>query len=210
MKESFSCYYKDNFDIGSCIYNLLCRLNLVKNLNRISKKNSNTFISYNRYLHIKIVDLLKQKYLYIKINSKNKNKIKLIRKIVLEEIDGVKVIYSDYLIDKNMHFFKEFVKCENKLREKIINILTVKYGDGWWNIATNNKIKRICTRRAARDNNRYHDIFYTDFSDIKKIIKSNWEYLGIIFDNNESKLNDLSKLNKKRNKLFHGRFDFIE
>ena len=83
--------------------------------------------------------------------------------------------------------------------------MSKKYGNSWWDDKVNSKISRICKKRAAVDNNKFHYIFYAEFLDLKMIIENNWEDLGNLLKGNKENLNKLVKINKKRNIIVHGR-----
>ncbi len=207
-KEEYFSIFLDYENISSQIYFLLLKLKLLDNLVYRENSTKKIFYSYNKVMIIKFFILKDAKQLFIKLKTKNYY-IKNIRKIIIKKIENIQILYSDFLINNNINFYKKFIKYENKLREKIIKVMSIKYGYDWWFNNVNKKISTICVKRSNIDNNHFHYIFYADFLDVKDIIKNNWNDLGFILKNDKSNLNKLILINKKRNKTFHGRFDFI-
>jgi len=207
-KEEYILEFKDYKVICIDIYALLLKLNLINNLRYKEYDNKKLFYSYNNILILKVILLKNTKHLCIKTKTKNLY-INKIRKIIINKLKNVKILYSDFLINKNIYFYRRFIKYENILRKKIINILTEKYGSNWWANNVDNKVSNICVKRSKFDDDRFHYIFYADFIDLKNIILKNWKDLECLFDSDVKNLEVLNKINSKRNKIFHGRFDFI-
>ena len=71
-----------------------------------------------------------------------------------------------------------------------------------WLKSHNESIYNICKKRKFYDTNKlFHELYYSEFLDLKKIILKNKN----IFKNYLQKINNIDKLNIKRNKIFHGR-----
>ncbi len=208
QKEEYTLIFKDYKLICFDIYTLILKLNLINNLKYKEYDDRKIFYSYNDFIIIKFILFKNINNLFIKVETRSIY-INKIRKTTINKFKNLKILYSDFLINKNIFFYKKFIVYENILRKKIIKILSTKYGSDWWFNNIDKKISDICIKRSKFDNNRFHYIFYADFIDIKDIILKNWEDLGVLFDNNIKNLNILNTINTKRNKLFHGRFDFI-
>ncbi|MHC3130072.1 MAG: hypothetical protein IBV52_08380 [Candidatus Bathyarchaeota archaeon] len=81
---------------------------------------------------------------------------------------------------------------ENVVRYTVKRVLEEKHGKNWWNQpnVVSNEIKREVERRKKTERkNRWHttrgshEIFYTDFSDLNRIISTNYtEFKDIIAD----------------------------
>jgi hypothetical protein len=121
----------------------------------------------------------------------------------------VDLLRSEFDNVKNINFFRAFIKFENNLRINILKTMLSRYGKDWWITKVNRSISEICIKRALHDNNKFHYIFYSDLSDVKRIIKDNWDDLRELFKNNDDIFEKIDKINKKRNLIFHGRFDVV-
>lgn len=207
-KEEYFSIFSDYNEINSRVYSLLLKLKLLNNLKYNDNDIKKIFYSYNSIIVIKIFLFKNTKQIFIRLKTRN-NYINKIRNIIINTIKNAKILYSDFLINKNINFYKKFIKYENQLREIILKTMSIKYGYDWWFHYVDKKISSICIKRSNADNNHFHYIFYADFLDIKSIIINNWNDLGFIFNNNKNNLNKLIIINTKRNKIFHGRFDFF-
>ncbi|RLC69868.1 MAG: hypothetical protein DRI26_08240 [Chloroflexi bacterium] len=70
---------------------------------------------------------------------------------------------------------------ENSVRYFIINTLQ-KYGDDWWYTKVSNRVKKKAQKRMEQEDRHkwhgkrgQHPIFYTNISDLKSIIQTNYE-----------------------------------
>lgn len=77
---------------------------------------------------------------------------------------------------------------ENSVRFLIVRILESKYGPDWWDDHVNPKIREKAADRMTREKEnawhsqrRAHPIFYTDFSELKTIIRRNETDFGPLF-----------------------------
>lgn len=99
---------------------------------------------------------------------------------------------------------------ENLLRNFISSKLSKKHGNDWWNKKVSSGIKReVDGRKRSEGKNRWHskrgehDIFYTDFGDLKNIIINNWQDFRDIFPRVEWVSNKLDEIEMSRNIIAH-------
>jgi hypothetical protein len=118
---------------------------------------------------------------------------------LLEEAIRMAEIYPDVYV------------IENLVRHVIMSVLEKKYGKDWWQIpnVVSNEIRREVERRKhfERKNRwvakrRTHEIFYTDFADLSRIIATNSKEFKEIFANLEVEA-ELRKLEPSRNVIAH-------
>lgn len=208
QKEEYFSFYKNLDILNSIIYSLFLKLDFIKNLKTKENKSIKVFYSYNKNYIIKIFIYKKFCQFFIKIKTNN-NYIKKIREFFLKNIENIKIIYSDFLINNNIDFYKKFIRYENQLRRVILKKMFITKGNSWWLDCVDKNISNICIKRSNFDKNKFHYIFYSDFLDIKSLILNNWTDLSFIFNDKKDNLSILNMINKKRNKIFHGRFDII-
>lgn len=107
--------------------------------------------------------------------------------------------------------YPDMYLLENLVRHVIMNVLQRKYGEKWWNTPNivSNKIKvDVEGRKHFEGKNRWaakrrtHEIFYTDFSDLSRIIATNCREFKEIFADMEIEA-ELRKLEPSRNVIAH-------
>jgi hypothetical protein len=100
---------------------------------------------------------------------------------------------------------------ENILRHVIMATLEKKYGKDWWNAPNivSNEIRRMVeTRKLEERRNRWHakrgshNIFYTDFKDLDRIITTNINDFKDVFGDLEIQA-EMRQLERSRNIIAH-------
>jgi len=100
---------------------------------------------------------------------------------------------------------------ENLVRYIIIRILARKYGNDWWDKChiSNDIRKSVEKRMKEEDVNRWHgkrgshQIFYTDFNDLRSIIINNWEEFKELFPDQIWVQSRLKDVEPSRNIIAH-------
>ncbi len=130
-----------------------------------------------------------------------------------KEIPRVDVLLSTALAEdagKMARIYPIYYVLENSLRVVIMRILEKKYGANWWDTRVPVDPKRHFTERKNEEVNKpwhgkrgQHEIFYSDFKDLKSIIRANWEDFKPIFSDLEWITQKLSELEHPRNIVAH-------
>lgn len=131
-------------------------------------------------------------------NNKNKaafSKIKLAK--TPKMINEVQKVISQRIINealKNTSPYQKLYWLENSIRERAKELLTKKYGNNWWT-ANNTQGKPIVhadikknvkSRKDGENSAKWvsrranHELFYTDFKDLKTIILNNWDQFKLL------------------------------
>lgn len=148
---------------------------------------------YRRYLSTEIKNEIRalqnilSKQVVAPLSSTQKRRIQKIERVF--QVKKLKIrqkppLLSKTIIDwakKNSEVYPALFIFENSLRNLIIIVLSKKYGQNWWKKAkVNKKIRNNVSRRmqeermnAWRGNRGAEPIFYTDFSDLATILRSN-------------------------------------
>lgn len=99
---------------------------------------------------------------------------------------------------------------ENSLRHVIGRVLSAKHGSGWWATRAPAEVRnRVKDRRDKESQAPWHgkrgghDINYSDFSDLRKIISANWADFAGIFPSQPWITQKLEELEPARNTLAH-------
>jgi hypothetical protein len=99
---------------------------------------------------------------------------------------------------------------ENSLRVVIKKVLEKKYSKNWWGNKVKTEIKnRVEDRKLKEDKQPWHgkrgqhEIFYSDFSDLKSIISKNWDDFKTIFPSQQWIIQRLDDLEHPRNIIAH-------
>lgn len=99
---------------------------------------------------------------------------------------------------------------ENSIREVIRRILSKAHGKDWWATqAPPNVQKRVTNRKAKEKRSPWHgrrgshEIFYSDFGDLRAIIEKNWSDFTSFFPTRPWITNRLDELEHPRNILAH-------
>lgn len=103
-----------------------------------------------------------------------------------------------------------FFCLENAVRELVNERLTENHGSNWWNTKASTDIKkRVAGRQAKEGKDRWHikrgehEIYYTDFGDLKLIIVNNWEDFDDLFSDQNWVIARLDELEASRNIIAH-------
>jgi hypothetical protein len=130
-----------------------------------------------------------------------------------KEIPRVDVLLSTTLADdagKMARIYPIYYVLENSLRVVIKRILEKKYGPNWWEtrVPVDPK-RRVADRKKEEDNKPWHgkrgqhEIFYSDFKDLKSIIRANARDFKPVFIDLEWITPKLSELEHPRNIVAH-------
>jgi hypothetical protein len=99
---------------------------------------------------------------------------------------------------------------ENSLRVVIKRVLEKKHGPGWWEGKVNKRTKDDVTDRKLKEAKQpwhgkrgQHEIYYSDFTDLKKIIFKNWDDFKDIFPSQPWIFQKLDELEHPRNVIAH-------
>ena len=99
---------------------------------------------------------------------------------------------------------------ENLIRFFIRVTLESKYGTDWWDVKVPSKIvTKVKNRKEKENENRWHskrnvhNIFYTDFGDLKDVIISNWDIFEDFFPDQHWIASKLQELELSRNIIAH-------
>lgn len=105
----------------------------------------------------------------------------------------------------NMYVF------ENLIRRVVMNVLAKKHGKNWWNqpkVVSNDIKREVRRRKQVERKNRWHvrrgshEIFYTDFSDLNRIITTNYNEFKDILADSEIQ-SHMRQLEHSRNIIAH-------
>jgi hypothetical protein len=99
---------------------------------------------------------------------------------------------------------------ENSIRNVINRVMTAKHGADWWDTRVSKPTRdRVHGRKEKEDKAPWHgkrgthDIYYSDFSDLKSIITRNWADFEDMFPNQGWITVKLEELEPARNTLAH-------
>jgi len=103
-----------------------------------------------------------------------------------------------------------FFCLENAVRELVAERLSENHGSGWWDMEASQKLKdKVKERQDKEGRNRWHvrrgehEIYYTDFGDLRALIQSNWEDFEDLFPDQNWVLTRLDELEASRNIIAH-------
>ncbi len=98
---------------------------------------------------------------------------------------------------------------ENSVRNVINRVLSAKHGNGWWSTRAPTDVRRRVQERKDKEEKTpwhgkrgTHDIFYSDFSDLRNIISKNWTDFEAILPS-RAWIDKLEELEPARNTLAH-------
>jgi len=99
---------------------------------------------------------------------------------------------------------------ENSIRVVIKRILEKNYGNNWWDTRVHKPIReKVKNRKASEDKKPWHgkrgqhEIFYSDFGDLKAIIEKNWPEFTGLFPTRQWITGKLDDLEHPRNVMAH-------
>ena len=111
---------------------------------------------------------------------------------------------------KMAKIYPMYYVLENSLRVVIMRVLGKKYGSNWWQAKVPREPQNNVDRRKNEEYKKpyhgkrgQHEIFYSDFKDLKSIIKANWTDFEPIFSDLEWISQKLSELETPRNIVAH-------
>jgi len=112
---------------------------------------------------------------------------------------------------KNMaKLYPVFYILENSLRVVIKNHLENKYGHNWWETQVSDTIKDNVKNRKENESKQpwhgkrgRHDIFYSNFTDLRSIIQKNWGDFKDLFPSQNWICQRLEDLEHPRNIIAH-------
>jgi hypothetical protein len=112
---------------------------------------------------------------------------------------------------KNMALvYPKYYVLENSIRVVIKRTLEKKYGVNWWKLRVANPVQVTVTERMQKEAKQpwhgkrgQHEIFYSDFGDLKKIITKNWNDFEAIFPSQAWISQKLDELEHPRNVMAH-------
>jgi hypothetical protein len=141
--------------------------------------------------------------------EKRQVKIREIQKKVIDAFNLPPNLLKE--ANKMADVYPDIYELENLVRHVIKTILEDKYGSDWWknrNVVSGNIAERVEERMNFEGKNRWvakrgtHEIFYTLFGDLSRIIASNPREFKQIFANMEIEA-ELRKLEPLRNIIAH-------
>ena len=117
---------------------------------------------------------------------------------VLEDAKRMASLYPKYYI------------LENSIRYVIIRMLQKSDGKDWWQKCVSKAVRdRVDQRRQKEADTPWHgkrgqhEIYYSDFGDLKTIIQNNWPQLKALFPSQTWILSKLDDLEHPRNVMAH-------
>jgi hypothetical protein len=103
-----------------------------------------------------------------------------------------------------------FFCIENSVRELVSDRLREAYGVEWWDDHAPAAIQtKVTTRREKEGQNRWHvrrgehEIYYTDFGDLKSLIQNNWGLFDELFPDQNWLIARFDELEASRNIIAH-------
>ena len=107
--------------------------------------------------------------------------------------------------------YPKFYVFENSVRSLIQRVLEAKHGKGWWstNAVPTEVAKGVQQRKDDEGKKPWHgrrgkhEIHYTDFKDLRKLITHNWEAFKEIFQSQQWITQRLEELEHPRNVIAH-------
>jgi hypothetical protein len=106
--------------------------------------------------------------------------------------------------------YPKFYVFENSLRNVISRVLRAAHGKDWWNKCAPGDVKKKVAKRKAQEGETpwhgkrgTHEIYYSDFGDLRKLIIGNWAEFSGLFPKQEWITHLLEELEPPRNILAH-------
>lgn len=138
------------------------------------------------------------------------------------EIDHIKTLKEDKLVDTDLFeheivkkankmadFYVLYFSLENSVRKLITDVLSEKYGLGWWDIKVPGGIRTEVAKKQKDEKDtavsiRSEDpLAYTNFGELIDIFNSNWSDFSSILRSQKSVQKVLSEFNNIRNIIAH-------
>lgn len=99
---------------------------------------------------------------------------------------------------------------ENSIRSVINRVLTAKHGKDWWDTQAPSGVRKLVQGRKDKEDNvpwhgkrGAHEIYYSDFSDLRNVIEKNWSDFDPIIHKQQWINQWLEELEPARNTLAH-------
>jgi hypothetical protein len=113
--------------------------------------------------------------------------------------------------DRMAEFYKLFYILENEIRDFVSSILEEAKGEGWWDAAVPDEVRKSASNNKARESKEglpprsSEMIDYTTFGHLGEIIKNNWDAFAGYFPNAgiERLEKVVSRLNLARGPIAH-------
>ena len=103
-----------------------------------------------------------------------------------------------------------FFCLENSVRELVVERLRENHGSDWWETCTTTELrKKVEGRQEKEGKQRWHvrrgeaEIFYTDFGDLKALIRNNWVDFEDLLPDQHWITARLDELEASRNVIAH-------
>jgi hypothetical protein len=128
-------------------------------------------------------------------------------------ISQIDVLLSTTLgrdVKEMAEIYPKYYVLENSVRVVIKRILEKKHGKNWWQQRVAKPVRDTVVERMNKEAKQpwhgkrgQHEIFYSDFSDLKKIIIKNWDDFREIFPSQAWISQKLDELEHPRNVIAH-------
>lgn len=141
--------------------------------------------------------------------ERKETKIRKIRKKVVDEFSLPSNLVND--ANRMAGIYQDLYLLENLVRHVVMTILSKKHGNEWWknrSVVSKKIADKVEGRKQFEGENRWvakrgsHEIFYTDFADLSKIIAANPREFKKVFADMEIEA-ELRKLKPSRNIIAH-------
>lgn len=106
--------------------------------------------------------------------------------------------------------YPKFYVLENSIRNVIIRVMKANHGTAWWSTRAPRQVQRRVGERRAKESEApwhgrrgTHEIYYSDFGDLRDIISANWSDFDHIFPNQAWITQRLEDLEPSRNIVAH-------
>jgi hypothetical protein len=112
--------------------------------------------------------------------------------------------------DQMAQFYPKFYVLENSIRSLINRVMTAKHGKDWWATQAPTEVRKNVQGRKDKEDKvpwhgkrGAHEIYYSDFSDLRSIIQKNWVDFEPIIHKQAWINQRLEELEPARNTLAH-------
>jgi len=112
--------------------------------------------------------------------------------------------------ERMSNLYPKMYLLENSIRNVIGRVLAAKYGKGWWALCAPTDVQHRVQDRKAKEakvpwhgSRGSHEIYYSDFGDLRKIIENKWADFSAIFPSRPWITQKLEELEPGRNILAH-------
>jgi hypothetical protein len=112
--------------------------------------------------------------------------------------------------ERMSNLYPKMYLLENSIRSVIVRVLAAKYGKDWWALCAPTDVRNKVKDRKAKEAKEpwhgqrgSHEIYYSDFGDLRKIIESKWGDFSPILPSRPWITQKLEELEPARNILAH-------